>query len=273
MKYKREKTQPIGVFDSGVGGVSVLRELASLLPYEDYLYFGDRKNVPYGIKKPEEVKRLVATVVDFLLEKQVKIIVVACNTATAYAIDYLRDKYPFIDFVGMEPAVKPAALSTKTGKIGVLATSLTLKGGHFTRTKSKYAAGVEVLEQEGTGLVQIVEANKVGTRESVELLRHYIQPMLDEGIDKLVLGCTHYPFLIDDIKTVIGDKKVDILDPAGAVARRTKELLEASALLKDDTRKKGTVKIFSNNPDFDTFHYLCGLSGKKLDYTTEYADI
>ena len=194
MEYKREKTQPIGVFDSGVGGVSVLRELASLLPYEDYLYFGDRKNVPYGTKKPGEVRRLVSDVVEFLLKKRVKIIVVACNTDTAFAIEYLRKKYPFIDFVGMEPAVKPAALSTKSGKIGVLATSLTLKGGHFTRTKSIYAADVEILEQEGTGLVQIVERNKIGTDESYNLLSKYIAPMIKEGIDKLVLGCTHYPF-------------------------------------------------------------------------------
>jgi len=273
LRYKREKTQPIGIFDSGVGGVSVLRALASLLPYEDYLYFGDRKNVPYGTKKPEEVRELVASVVDFLLAKKVKIIVVACNTATAYAIDYLRARYPFMDFVGMEPAVKPAALSTQTGKIGVLATSLTLKGSHFTRTKSKYAKGVEVLEQEGTGLVQIVESNRIGTQASINLLRHYLQPMIDEGIDKLVLGCTHYPFLINDIKTVIGSHKVDILDPAGAVARRTRELLEASSLLKEKAGEKGTVKIFSNHSDFEIFHYLCKLSGKQLDYSTEYIDV
>ena len=273
MEYKKIASQPIGVFDSGVGGISVLGELAAILPNENYIYFGDRKNVPYGIKTPNEVKKLVDKIVNFLFEKQVKIIVVACNTATAFAIEFLREKYHFIDFVGMEPAVKPAALTTKTGKIGVLATSLTLKGGHFTKTKSLYASNVEVLEQEGSGLVQIVEQNKIGSLESINLLKRYIEPMLVEGVDKLVLGCTHYPFLIGDIKRVIGeDNKVEILNPANAVAQRVKILLEDARLL-NESNKSGTVKIYSNNSNFEIFHHLCTMSGKKLNYTVEYIEI
>ena len=269
---KLDKTFSIGVFDSGVGGLSVLKELAALLPYENFIYFGDRKNVPYGTKPASEVKKLSDKIVEFLLAKKVKIVVVACNTATAFAIKHLREKYNFIDFVGMEPAIKPAALSTKTGKIGVLATALTLRGNHFKTTKEKYASGVEVFAQEGNGLVEIVEGNKIGTKESLELLRQYLLPMKLKGIDKLVLGCTHYPFLTDDIKAVLDTDGIEIINPAGAVARRTFELLKRNNLLNNGNNR-GQVKIFSNIDDFSIFKNLCKLTGSKLTYSFEYVEI
>ncbi len=267
-----KKDSPIGIFDSGVGGLSVLKQLAILLPNENFIYFGDRKNIPYGTKQPNEVKKLSEKIVDFLLQQKVKIIVIACNTATAFAIQHLRKKYPFIDFVGMEPAIKPAAQTTQTGKIGVLATSLTLKGNHFNTTKKKYAQGIKVLEQAGTGLVEIVEQNQIGTDKSLTLLHNYITPMINEGIDKLVLGCTHYPFLTEDIKKIIGNKQVEIIDPAKAVASRTKYLLKQKDLLLS-SHSKGYVTIYTNIPQTDTIQNLCTRMGASLNYQIKFYEI
>jgi glutamate racemase len=266
-----EKSFSIGLFDSGVGGLSVLKELAALLPNEDFIYFGDRKNVPYGTKPADEVRKLSENIVNFLLSKKVKIIVVACNTATAFAINFLREKYKFIEFVGMEPAIKPAAETTKTGKIGVLATALTLRGNHFRNTKKKYASGIEVYSQEGNGLVEIVENNKIGTEESYNLLSKYLLPMKQSGIDKLVLGCTHYPFLLDDIKAVLKTDSIEVIDPAYAVARRTKDLLEKNDLLSEN-KNAGRITIFSNINDFKIFKNLCRLAAAPHYFSFQYVD-
>ncbi len=216
--------RPIGIFDSGVGGLSVFKELISILPYESFLYYADSVHAPYGNKNPKTIKKLSQAVVEFLVQKDCKLIVVACNTATAHAIQHLRLHYD-IPFVGMEPAVKPAAMLTQTGHIGVLATEGTLRGNHFKNTVKTYANGVKVYTQIGDGLVELVEKGKADSDEAEALLKTYLLPMLNNGIDKLVLGCTHYPFLETRIRKITGSV-VDIVNPAPAVARHTKSLLQ-----------------------------------------------
>ncbi|MCD6366034.1 MAG: glutamate racemase [Bacteroidales bacterium] len=215
---------PIGIFDSGVGGLSVLKKLKQLLPFESFIYFADSGHAPYGEKKPEEIYRFSKKIVDFFLERKVKLIIVACNTATAHAIRKLRKLY-VIPFVGMEPAIKPAALHTKTGHIGVLATAGTFRGKHFAETTETFAKGIQVHTQVGEGLVEAVEQGNFNTPETTTILRKYIEPMLDQGIDSLVLGCTHYPFLCEQIKEIIGQRQVEIINPAEPVAHQAKNLL------------------------------------------------
>jgi glutamate racemase len=224
--------RPIGVFDSGVGGLSVLKELITLLPHESFLYYADSVHAPYGSKSPKIVRKLSQAVVDFLIKKDCKLVVVACNTATAHAIRYLRMHYN-IPFIGMEPAVKPAAMYTQTGHIGVLATEGTLRGNHFKNTVRIYADNVNVHTQIGDGLVELVEKGMANTDEAENLLKMYLSPMLDNNIDKLVLGCTHYPFLESRIRKIIGTK-IDIIDPALAVARHTKQILRQMNIESSD---------------------------------------
>lgn len=224
--------QPIGMFDSGVGGLSVWREVVQLLPNEDVIYFADNANCPYGPRPAEEVIELSEKIVDFFLSKKVKLIVVACNTATAAAIDHLREKYD-VPFVGMEPAVKPAALATKTGCVGILATAGTLGGKLFNHTKERYAADVNVVMQVGTGLVELVEQGLQYSERAKVLLQRYVSPMVEQHADYIVLGCTHYPFFRPLIDAVAGED-VTIVDPAPAVARRVKEVLEHNALFSED---------------------------------------
>jgi glutamate racemase len=216
--------QPIGIFDSGVGGLSVWKEVAKQLPDEDIIYFADNANCPYGPRTQAEVVALSDKIVSFFLEKQVKLVVVACNTATAAAIDHLRKKYS-IPFVGMEPAVKPAAISTQTSCVGILATAGTLGGKLFKATTERYASHIKVVKQVGTGLVELVEKGEQHSKEAEVLLRKYLEPMLKKGADHIVLGCTHYPFFRPLVDKIVGEG-VTIVDPAPAVARRVKEILE-----------------------------------------------
>ena len=185
--------RPIGVFDSGVGGLSLLRELRSLLPNEDFIYISDNAYAPYGALSPVDIRKRSQALTQWLCEQSCKLIVVACNTATTNAIDYLRKNYP-IPFVGIEPAIKPAALQTKTGVVGVLATKGTLSSGLFHETSSAYGEGVRILEKEGKHLVQMIESGMLHSEEIEQLLQTYIQPMIEQRVDHLVLGCTHYPF-------------------------------------------------------------------------------
>ncbi len=214
----------IGVFDSGVGGLSVWRELYKLLPKEKYLYVSDSGYCPYGPKSKEEVIERAVAITEFLISKGAEIIVVACNTATAAAISHLRSRYP-VPFVGMEPAVKPAAINTKTGAIGVLATKGTFKGELYLRTLHKFASDAKVLEQVGEGLVELVENGETDTPQAKEIIGKYITPMLAQNVDHIVLGCTHYPFLEKLIKEFAGDG-VEIVNPAPAIARRADEMLQ-----------------------------------------------
>ena len=228
------KSNPIGVYDSGVGGITVWREIIKLLPNEDLIYYADNKNCPYGLKSEQEISDLSENVVKFLLGQNCKMIVVACNTATAAAVEYLRDKYD-VKFVGMEPAVKPAALNSKTGKIGVLATKGTFRGRLFNETTQKYAQNKDVNIQVGFGLVDAVENGKIHSDETIILLKKYIEPMLENEVDQIVLGCTHYPFLLDEIKKIVGER-AEIIDPSGAVAKQLQNLLKLDNLLNINTK-------------------------------------
>lgn len=220
--------QPIGIFDSGVGGTSIWKEIQKLLPTENTIYLADSKNAPYGAKSKEEILKLSIKNTEFLLQKKCKLIVVACNTATTNAIDYLRATYK-IPFIGIEPAIKPAALHTKTKKIGILATKGTLSSSLFHSTSKIFAEGITVLEQEGTGLVELIEAGEVNSKITIELLKKYIDPMLAEDIDCLVLGCTHYPYLIPALRNLL-PQKVTIIDSGEAVARQTNAILVKNQL-------------------------------------------
>lgn len=222
---------PIGVFDSGVGGLSVWREIIKVLPEESTIYFADSANCPYGDKSQEEIIHLADRVTAFLISKGCRIVVVACNTATAAAIDFLRSKYS-IPFVGMEPAVKPAALKSKTGVIGVLATRGTFNGRLFLETSRRYAADVKMLIQPGYGLVELVEAGDFSSDKVFALLHQYVDPMLEAGADHVVLGCTHYPFLADAIRQVAGDR-LTIVDPAPAVAMQVKRIVSEKLMAKE----------------------------------------
>ena len=236
---------PIGFFDSGVGGLSVWREVIKLLPHEHTIYYADSLHCPYGTKSPDEIIARANQIMEQLMAQQCKLVVVACNTATAAAIDYLREKYP-IPFVGMEPAVKPAALHSETGKVGVLATQGTFKGRLYHETLERFASNVQIIEQSGDGLVELVEAGKTDSEEAFALLQKYIQPMLDAGIDHLVLGCTHYPFLIPAIQKIT-NQKIVIVNPAPAIAQRVKFLLEQHNLL--NTSEERTCPEFFSSGD------------------------
>ncbi|MBX2842730.1 MAG: glutamate racemase [Flammeovirgaceae bacterium] len=246
--------RPIGIFDSGVGGLSIWKEMVGSLPNESIYYYGDSRNCPYGPKKPKEIKQLCANITKFLLEKNCKMIVVACNTATSIAISTLRKSFP-IPFIGIEPAIKPAALHTKSGKIGVLATLGTIKGDLFNATKSRYTENIEVVEQIGHGLVELIETGKGESEEMEELLNEYLNPMMANGVDKIVLGCTHYPFISNSILKIIADK-ADLINPAPAVTQQIlrisdKNQLQASA----PTSPEYKFYISGNKQNFEQFFY------------------
>ena len=219
----------IGVFDSGVGGLSVFREIIKLLPRESIIYYADSANCPYGTKSQNEIAALCSDITRRLIEAGCKIITVACNTATSAAIAHLRSTFD-LPFVGIEPAVKPAAIESRTGTVGVLATEGTLKSDSFNKTKELFAGNVKVISAVGTGLVELVERGEADTAEAEQLLRKYLEPMIAEGVDSLVLGCTHYPFLSDEIRKITGDA-VQQINPAPAVARQVQRLAEQHRLL------------------------------------------
>tara|TARA_R110002050_G_scaffold179118_3_gene312409 strand:- start:50118 stop:50897 length:780 start_codon:yes stop_codon:yes gene_type:complete len=221
--------QPIGIFDSGVGGTSIWKEIHKLLPFENTIYLADSKNAPYGEKSPEEILALSIKNTEFLLQHGCKLIVVACNTATTNAISYLRNRYK-VPFIGIEPAIKPAALQSVAKTVGVLATKGTLSSALFHSTSKNISERIKIIEQNGVGLVPLIEAGRVNSNETRELLRTYLAPMIKEGVDHLVLGCTHYPYLIPVLKELLPDT-VQIIDSGEAVARQTKNVLERNLLL------------------------------------------
>lgn len=236
----------IGIFDSGLGGISVWQALYDALPFESLIYLGDGLRCPYGSRSETEVKAFTEEAVERLLAEGCKMIVIACNTATAVAIKYLRDKYPNIPFVGLEPAVKPAALTTKSGVIGVLATERSLQGDHFRRAEAKYGEDVKILKRVGVGFVEAVEANEENTPETAELVRKAVVPLVEAGADKIVLGCTHYPFLRDVIASVVGDG-VEIIDSSEAVARRVATLLDENGIrAKEDAKAEYRFLTFAD---------------------------
>ena len=216
---------PIGIFDSGVGGLSVLREIRRLLPNENLIYIADQAHVPYGNRSREEVFGFSAGIVRYLIKKQAKLVVIACNTASAVALADLRLEYPSLPFVGMEPAVKPAAAETSTGVVGVLATPATFQGDLYASTVERFAKGVKILQDTCPGLVKQIEAGHINSYETRQILDKALHPMLEEGVDEIVMGCTHYPFVIPLIKEIVGEE-VEVIDPAPAVARQTGRLLD-----------------------------------------------
>lgn len=222
----------IGVVDSGVGGLSVWRELRREMPLESMLYYADTASCPYGGRGREQIIELTRSAVAQLMAYDPKIIVVACNTMTAAAISALRAENPDTIFVGMEPAVKPAAGHSRSGVVGILATEATLRGDLYRNTKEQYASRVEVIEVAGTGLVEMVERGEQDSAQCEALLREYIDPMVARGADTLVLGCTHFPFLRGAIRRIYGDELM-LEDPAGAVARRVSDLLAREGLAAD----------------------------------------
>ena len=219
----------IGIFDSGSGGLSVYRELVKLLPRERYIYFSDNAHCPYGEKTAEYIQERAHVITDTLLGMGADIIVVACNTATAAAIASLRADYPDIPFIGMEPAVKPAALGTRSGVIGVLATAGTLKGSKYLHTRGQYEEDVRIVEHVGEGFVELVENGILDGPQAEETVRKSLQPLLEEGADIIVLGCTHYPFLRPVIERLAGPQ-VKVIDPAPAVARQTLRVLQEKGI-------------------------------------------
>ncbi|MBQ4298720.1 MAG: glutamate racemase [Bacteroidales bacterium] len=224
----------IGIFDSGSGGLSVYRELVKLLPDEHYVFFADNANCPYGEKPASFIRERGRAITDILLALGADLIVVACNTATAAAISTLREEYPEVPFIGMEPAVKPAALGTKSGVIGVLATAGTLKGSKYLNTRGQYEDNVKIVEHVGQGFVELVENGILDGEEAEKTVRASVQPLLDQGADILVLGCTHYPFLAPVIRRIAGPD-VRIIDPAPAVARQTLRVMKERGIPVGDT--------------------------------------
>ncbi|ARV06534.1 glutamate racemase [Polaribacter sp. SA4-10] len=225
---------PIGIFDSGVGGTSIWKEIITHLPSESTIYLSDSKNAPYGEKSEQEIIDLSIKNTQFLLSKNCKIIVIACNTATTNAIKLLRKNYD-IPFIGIEPAIKPAALKTKTNTIGILATKGTLNSELFEKTSSTINKEITIIEKVGKGLVELIESGNLNSEKMTKLLSSFIKPMIDKKVDCLVLGCTHYPYLIPQIRELVGNK-IQIIDSGEAVARQTKTILETNQLLnKSDT--------------------------------------
>lgn len=236
-------TNPIGLFDSGIGGTSIWKEIHQLLPHENTIYLADSKNAPYGKRSKQEIIELCYKNVDFLLEQNCKMIVVACNTATTNAIKELRAKYN-VPFIGIEPAIKPAANQSETQTIGILATKGTLNSDLFNKHVESYS-NIKVLEQVGYGLVELIEGGKIDTEEMRNLLKIYLRPMIAENMDYLVLGCSHYPYLIPEIKKII-PPHIKIIDSGEAVARQTKAILEKNNML-NTTTQKGESTFYTNS--------------------------
>ena len=242
--------QPVGVFDSGVGGLSVLYAMRRLMPEELVIYFADQGHVPYGPRRMEQVRDFSEAITRFLLSQNAKLIVVACNTASAAALHYLRDEFPDVLFVGMEPAVKPAAEFTQSGLVGVLATPATFQGDLYASVLERFANGVQVLQHTCPGLVGQIEKGELDGEKTRSILESALHPMLDQGIDTVVLGCTHYPFLIPLIKQIVGEN-VRVIDPAPAVARQVERLLEANGI-SSPKGKRARVRLFTSG-DTDSF--------------------
>lgn len=236
---------PIGIFDSGIGGISIWKEIHQLLPNEHTIYLADSKNAPYGQKSKQEIINLCIKNTELLIKKGCKIIVVACNTATTNAIKHLRATYD-IPFIGIEPAIKPAALHTKTKSIGILATKGTLTSELFHNTSELYSDNIKITEQIGKGLVELIESGKTDTEDMTSLLKKHLEPMLAQNIDYLVLGCSHYPFLIKQIRQLL-PYNITIIDSGKAVATQVKTVLEKIQLSNSNHIKSVNNHQFFTN--------------------------
>ncbi len=254
---------PIGIFDSGLGGLTIYSEIHKLLPHENIIYLADSKNAPYGGKSKDEIIRISVKNTEFLLEQGCKLIVVACNTASTNAVKYLREHYE-VPIIRVQPAIKPAALNSKTKVVGMLATKGTLESELLFETAQRFAQGVKVVEQVGEGLVSLIETGKMRSPEMTRLLRKYVEPMLEQNIDQLVLGCTHYPFLTDQIQEITGDR-VCIVDSGEAIARQTRVILNQEGLL--NTENKEGYRIFYTNKNPQVLQDMLDLYNENLKAT------
>jgi glutamate racemase len=243
MQTKNHSAHPIGVFDSGVGGLAVLREIRRELPGEDLLYVADSGHAPYGDKPAELIEARSVAIVEFLISRKAKAVVVACNTATGAAIDTLRARFT-IPIIAMEPAVKPAVTHTRSGVVGVLATSRTISSNNFAKLHERFGADVKLLMQACPGLVEQVEAGNLGSDETRAMVEQYVLPLLAQQADTLVLGCTHYPFLAPLIREIAGPD-VTIIDPSPAIARELRRRLSVASLLAPENRS-GEVCFWSS---------------------------
>ena len=238
-----QNRQPIGLFDSGIGGTSIWKEIHALLPNENTIYLADSLYAPYGQRSKDEIINLCFKNLNLLIKKECKLIVVACNTATTNAINEIRERYTTIPIIGIEPAIKPAASLTRNSKIGILATKGTISSDLFA-SKVKSYTNVTIYEQIGYNLVQLIESGQIHSPEMIRLLKSYLQPMVEKGIDTLVLGCTHYPYLKPIIETII-PKSITIIDSGKAVAKQTKHILKETNLLSD-SNTKGVSRFYTN---------------------------
>lgn len=238
---------PIGIFDSGIGGLSVLKEIHKLIPNENLIYVGDSAHAPYGDRSAKYVRERSQTIADFLLDQGVKAIVVACNTATAEAATQLRETMD-VPVIGLEPAIKPAAQLSKSGIIGVLATQRTINSERLLGLTERYAKNKKVLAQACPGLVEQVEANKLEHPDTKTLLNKYIQPLLEQGADALILGCTHYPFLLPTIHKIIGNE-IEVLETGKPVAEQLKRILIQNKLENIDEDKSSTLIFYNSSTE------------------------
>jgi len=236
-------SNPIGFFDSGVGGTSIWKEVIQLLPHENSIYLADSKNAPYGEKSKEDIIKLSKKNTDKLLSMGCKIIVVACNTATTNAIKWLRSNYN-VPFIGIEPAIKPAALQSKTKSIGILATKGTLSSELFAKTSELYSKDIRIIEVVGHGLVKLIEEGNLDSLEMDKLLLDLVQPFITEKIDCLVLGCSHYPYLLPQLEKIL-PKEVAIIDSGEAVAKQTRNILKKLDL-QNEHNEFPKHKLYSN---------------------------
>ena len=243
---KKAAQGPLGIFDSGVGGLSVLREIRKRLPGENLVYVADQAHVPYGPRSMEQVRDFSRGITEHLLEQGAKMVVVACNTASAAALHHLRKRYDEVPFVGLEPAVKPAAEKTVSGVVGVLATPATFQGELYHRTVDRFASGVTVLQDTCPGLVAQIEAGKIDDPGTRGILEDALQPMLEGSVDRIVLGCTHYPFVIPLIREIVGPE-VQVIDPAPAVARQVERVLDSRGIRRQGDRRGEIAYLTTGN--------------------------
>lgn len=241
-----KKTDPIAVVDSGMGGITVLRKLHRIMPNENYIYFGDSANSPYGTKTKEEIKNITVNAVEALMKRGAKSVVIACNTATSAAAAYLRDKYPDYPFVGLEPAIKPAALSAIWPKVLVLATPLTLKEEKFNNLMARFEGEAEFIKLPAPELVGYIESCNLDSPEEIAYLERILEPYADNKVDAVVLGCTHFPYARRQIQRILGDE-VLVFDGSLGAARQCKRLLEERNLL-NDCESEGEILFENSDP-------------------------
>ena len=252
---------PIGLFDSGVGGTSIWKEIHQLLPYENTIYLADSLNAPYGNKSKEEIISLSVKNTELLLEKGCKIIVVACNTATTNAITVLRERFR-VPFIGIEPAIKPAALQSKSKSIGILATKGTLNSELFSLATKEFTKDIMITEVIGEGLVPLIEKGALLSSEISSLLEKFLKPMLENNIDHLVLGCSHYPYLIPQLVKLLPNN-IKIIDSGEAVAKQTKNILLENNLLREPSNQS-IIQFITNSSDI-TLKFLLNEYLEKVD--------